>query len=216
MLDHTRIAFIESRWRDNSNRSMRGMFDLIADIATGNPNGFHYEMAGDPVAMVAAIHRVSLNRKCRYLCIGAHGDFDGLQFEEDKLLRRARLRHALVRIEKTERTRLDGLYLSSCAFGSGNLAHFLFDEPSPITWIAGYREYVNWIDSSALDLLFFNELMRVEGGGLTPREKIVHVTERMCARAPSLVEELGFGVFVRKRGYSGGAENLVTVGNWLE
>lgn len=208
-VDHTHIALLESRWRDDSNITMRNLFELIADIATNNPNSFHYEMANTVEAVKEAIPRIASYRKCRYLCIGTHGDDGGLQFGKDHKLTRTELRNILKSIEVTDGSRLDGIYLSSCAFGTQKLANFLFEPAIRPVWIAGYAEYVNWIESSALDLLFFNELMRYEGTTDSPLQLIEKVAEKLLKTAPDLVRHLGFGIYRRKRGNGGGAQNIL-------
>ncbi len=39
------------------------------------------------------------------------------------------------------------------------MASFIFERRLPLTWISGYQETIGWIESSALNLLFFNQLI---------------------------------------------------------
>jgi len=38
----TNICVIESKWWAETNTSVRGMFDLLADLHTGTPHGYEY------------------------------------------------------------------------------------------------------------------------------------------------------------------------------
>lgn len=203
---HTGIGVIESNWQRKSNLSVRGLFDLIANISCDNPNAYHYEIANSEVAIKEAIPRIGSYRECRYLYIAAHGDEKGLGFLNDDRLTRTELRNLLRDIRNTDGSKLRGLCLGSCLFGTDKLADFLFSEDVGVRWIAGYSTEVAWIESSALDLLFFNELISVEGE--TDIQAINRTAKRLLEVAPGLVKELGFGIFVRKK-KTGGAKNLL-------
>lgn len=208
MKEHTRVALLESRWYRDSNISMRNLFELIAEISAGNPNSFHYEMASTPDAVVEAISRISGIRGIRYICLGMHGHAEGIDLPNGGVLTRTRLRNVLQGIENTNGSRLDGLYLASCSFGTKQLAHHVFNSDAAPAWIAGYAEAINWIEASAMDLLFFNELMKYAKKELTPVQTISAVSGRIMELAPDLARHLGFGIYVRRQG-AGGAKNLL-------
>lgn len=203
---HTGLAVLESGWWRKSNVSVRELFELIANIACENPNGFHYEMANSEAAIKEAIPRIASYRECKYLCIATHGDLDGLQLLNDERLSRAELRNLLARIKAKNGSKLRGVHLASCWFGTNKIADFLFEKDIGINWIAGYTEEINWIDSSALDLLFFNELFRIAGE--TEIQRIERTANRLLEISSGLIRELGFGIYIRRRA-TGGAKNLL-------
>lgn len=202
----TGVAVIESKWAPDSNVSVRGLFDLVSEMATENPHGYHYEMANSEAAIKESIPRIARYRDCKYLCLAMHGNGDGLHLMNGERLSRTELRNVLIRIKTTRGSKLDGVYLSSCIFGTHQLADFIFQQSASVSWIAGYSEEVDWLDSSALDLLFFNHLVWSEAS--TEAEKIKEVAKRITEVAPGLARELGFGIYVRKQG-TGGAKNLL-------
>jgi hypothetical protein len=203
--DHTNIAVVESTWFQHKNTSVRGLFELIADIDCDNPHKYHYEMANSEAALKEAIPRIGSYRQCKYLYLAMHGDEAGLQLANNERLSRAELRNLLKKIKAQHGSTLSGIYLGSCLFGTQKLAEFIFAEEVGINWIAGYFEEVSWIKSSALDLLFFNELISEQDTSEIAR--INRTTGDLLDTAPGLVEKLGFGVFTRKRG--GGIKNLL-------
>lgn len=211
-MTHTGIAVLESGWWRKSNVSVRGLFELIANLSTGNPNAYHYEMANSEVAIKEAVPRIATYRECRYLTLAMHGDEQGKTLtllNGDELTKRE-LRDLLVEIHRTQGAKLRGLHLGSCYFGTDDLADYLFRSDIGINWIAGYSKEIDFIESSAMDLLFFNELLR--WSDVTEIQRIEQVASRVSEIAPGLVSSLGFGIFTRKRAV-GGAKNLLRLAN---
>lgn len=134
-----------------------------------------------------------------------HGNENGLHLLNEERLSRAELRNVLKRIKAEQGSSLTGIYLGSCLFGTEKLAEFILTEEVGINWIAGYCEEVSWIKSSALDLLFFNELVLKDDSSETVR--INRAAGELLETAPGLIANLGFGIFTRKRG--GGVKNLL-------
>ena len=89
-------------------------------------------------------------------------------------------------------------------FGTQEVAEHVLGKTA-LVWLAGYKE-IDWIASSALDVLFFNKLIAKRG---TELRKIQRVADYLVAIAPGLVRELGFGIYVRKPG-TGGSKNLLS------
>lgn len=207
MRNKSGIAVIESTWWRGSNVSVRGMFELIADIGYDNPHDYHYEMANSAAALKEAIPRIALDRKCKYLCLAMHGDEAGIVTLNDNRLSRSALKKLLVDIKSTSGAKLRGIYLSCCLVGTAALADYLFREDVGVSWIAGYSTEADWIESSALDFLFFNTLVRTRDEA-TDIQKIHSVAARLRKAAPGLIEDLGFGIYVRKQA-TGGAKNLL-------
>lgn len=198
----TNIAVIESRWWDDSNTSVRGTFDLISDILYDSPHYYYYEMANSEVAMKEALYRVATRRSCKYLCLATHGYEDGLQMHNGDVLSRAEIRNILLKVTDAPNTKLHGLHLASCSFGTERLAEFIFKESVSLEWISGYGEEVNWLDSTAMDMMFFSELVS-DDRNETPKERIWRTAINLHKKAGGLIDQLGFGIFVRsgKNGY---------------
>ncbi len=196
MAEHTKIAVLESKWWNKSNVSARGLFDLVSDMHCETPHGYHYEMVNSEAAAKEAISRVAGYTYCKILCIATHGDENGLRLYGGGHLSRTELRNAL---KNGGRSTIDGLHLSSCTFGTHKIADYLFNEGVRLTWVAGYSNEVDWLESSALDLLFFNEMLSTQRKTNKPRVRIEKVAERIRKLAPGLARRLGFGVFVRER-----------------
>lgn len=205
-MNHTNIAVIESGWWRKSNISVRGLFELVANLSCENPNAYHYEMANSEIGLKEAIKLVGTYNECKYLYLAMHGDYDGLQTLSGQKLSRTELRNLLCQIKETKGSKLRGLHFGSCLFASDSLAKFLFEREVGVHWIAGYSKSVDWIESSAMDLLFLNEFLNKNGESEIRR--IQATATRLLNVAPGLVNTLGFGIFVRTPG-AGGIRNLL-------
>ena len=205
---HTGIAVLEGKWWKNSNISVRSMFDLVSELAAENPHAYHYEMANSLPAIYEAIPRIMRIPKCKYLCIATHGDAGKLSLFNNDCLSTHDLRTILIDAERSRgrKSRCVGLYLSSCLVGTLEIARFMFEREIGLTWIAGYTKEIDWLQSAAMDMLFFSELVYAEKS--SRKKTIRDVSERLKINAQGLIEELGFGIYIQSRRH-GGAQNLL-------
>lgn len=205
----SKLSVVESKWFKRKNTSVKGLFDLIADLHCENPNEYHYEMAMSEEALKEAVPRLGSDNQVRWLYIATHGDADGLHLANGDVFSRTKLRNLFRQIKDTPGSKLHGLFLGSCLFGDEALADFLLGPDVDLAWVAGYGEEVDWIESSTLDFLFFNTLLKYRDVEKTERQLIEAVASELVDRVPGLILDLGFGIHVRKRG--GGIENLVEI-----
>lgn len=221
----TKIAVLESRWHSphNSiqrNTTVRPLFEFLSDIHFGTHHAFEYEMIGTQPALDEALQRLSSSRRVTIAYLGMHGSDRGLHLHSGARVSRTHLRNTLRDISAADGARLRGLYLGSCLFGTVELARYLLARDISLNWVAGYRESVDFIKSTAMDLLFFNTWLEVkqENRGYTELQRIFAVADRLRVEARGLIRTplengnphcgLGFSIFVRRRGRSGGIHNL--------
>lgn len=148
----TGIAVIESTWWKKKNTSVRHLFEIIADIVVKNPHGYHYEMANNVEGLKKAIETLSSTKDIRYLYLAMHGNGDGIVVHNRETLSAIVLRNILSKANQ-QRSSLKGLYLGCCEFATSERVSKLFERDISPTWIAGYSTSVDWIESSALDML---------------------------------------------------------------
>lgn len=222
----TKIAVIESRWHNPSNdiernTTVRPLFEFLANIHYGTHHDFEYEMVGTASALDEALGRLARSRRVTVAYLAMHGGTNGLHLHSGQRVTRTRLRNRLREISGEDGSKLRGLYLGACLFGTPQLAQFLLRREINITWIAGYQESVDFVHSTALDLLFFNTWLDVKqrNRGYTERQRIGAVADRLRAEAEGLIQTplengnadagLGFSIYVRRRGRSGGVRDLL-------
>ena len=187
------LAVVESRWWDSSNDSVRGLFDMLAGLHRGNPFAYHYEMFSDADSLRGVVKRIARQKDIHNIYIAAHGTGDGNHIKAaDGRISRVQLRNMLRGIHS--RT-LHGLFLGTCNFGqqTENIV-----EDIGLTWIAGYRESVDWVNSSAMDLYFWNAYFRssIPGAGtkLERADRMAMLLSILYYRVPYMFRELGFQV----------------------
>nr|CAD6609754.1 hypothetical protein RTCK_02212 [Rhizobium sp. TCK] len=204
----TGIAVIESTWWKRRNTSVRGIFDVIADIVVKSPHGYHYEMANSVEGLKKSIETLASSRGIHYLYLAMHGNEGGLVPHNGETLSAVVLRNLLVKAG-SRRASLRGLHLGCCEFGTAETASKLFDRDIAPTWVAGYGARVDWLQSSILDMLFLTTLITPLGRKIreTELQRIERVAGQLKVAAPGLVQALGFGVFVRDR--EEGVRNLL-------
>ena len=95
---------------------------------------------------------------------------------------------------------LHGVFLSACVTGTQAVARKLLFTPegdaAPLHWLAGYDRTVNWIDTIALETLFFNTWIGFQASD-TPEHAAKSAARRLSRDVPGLIMTLGFRLFVR-------------------
>ena len=188
------LAVIESRWWNRSNNSVRGLFDVLAGIHKENPFGYHYEMFNTAQSLKEMIPRITRQRHIRHLYIGAHGDTQslyGAAGRPENKISRAILKHILEDIPPRQ---LRGLFFGSCGFGY-QTAELM--EKTGLVWIAGYKEKVDWIHSSLMDIYFWHAYYYSKVN-TAPRKSIsipmLTFLSMLYERVPYIFKELGLRV----------------------
>ncbi len=202
----SKLAVIEGKWDNKMNISVKGLFDILSDINFDTPHAYIYEMFCDANALTNIINRMATDKDIKYLYIGAHGNQSSIRGSGGDVSR-TKLRNILANLNIGT---MEGLFLGSCLFGHEDNGDFLLNPRGirnpPIKWIAGYTKSINWIDSSALDILFWNKFFSFPGPAIHRIESTALATQRL---APGLVVELGFCVYTKKKGPNGGIKNLL-------
>jgi hypothetical protein len=222
----TKIGVIESRWHDatngiKKNTTVKPLFDFLSDLHFGNHHAYDYEMVGTRAAFVDALSRIARSRATTVAYLAMHGSDSGLHLHGGDKISRTVLKNSLLQVSREGGSNLVGMYLGSCMFGTHALADYLFKNDAPVVWIAGYQESVDFVSSSGLDLLFFNTMLavRYENPTFSNRKKIEEVARRMKLQMQGLCNTplenadancgLGFSIFVKRRGRTRGARDLM-------
>jgi len=200
------MAVIEGKWNSKTNISVKALFDILSDINFNTPHAYVYEMFCDSGSLSNIVSRMGKDSNIRYLYVGAHGTDNAIHCSGGRVTR-TQLKNSLSNLSDGA---IQGLFLGSCLFGHAENGNFLLNPPDgkpPIKWVAGYQESVDWIDSSALDLLFWNTFFELRK--MPPVERIKETAKRIREKAGGLVDELGFSIYARRKGPRGGIRNLL-------
>jgi hypothetical protein len=207
----SQLAVVEGKWDKRTNVSVRSLFDVLTDINFGTPHAYIYEMFCDGHSLSNIIARMGADKQVRYLYIGAHGS-NGSIFGSGGSVSKTKLKNSLVKLLHNGHA-IEGIFLGTCFFSTEDNVEFLLIPPNdpnpPVKWVAGYTTCIDWIDSSVLDMLFWNKLFGSSG---TPIERIEETAREVKRLASGLVSDLGFCIYTKKKGPGGGIKNLMDNG----
>jgi hypothetical protein len=211
MAEHE-LAVIEGRWFEESNRSVRPVFDTLIDLLYDTPHAYFHHQFSNAASLEHVIRHVA-DSPAKFLYIGAHGDsravYGSLGGDRGRVTR-AELRTTLFRCWDEDMLSFDGLFLGSCSFVTETNAKYMLcgdNAPRRLRWMAGYSKKVDWIDSTLLDSLFLKRVLEFDDG--TPLERVKHAAGFVQESCLGLAEGLGFNVYVRKLGPGGGVKPLL-------
>ena len=208
------LAVIESRWWGEGNDSVRGFFDTLVALRELEPNAYYYEMFNNRASLGEVVPRLA--RRVKAIYIAAHGDQNGISGAES--LRRndisRRAFRDIIRAGVTQpRGGLDGVYVGSCGFMNAANAIFLFENYNErrvrIKWLTGYSKEIEFIDSTAIDIFFWNEYLALKQGTALQRARAVACKMRTVFKREYLREKMGFDILARARGPDGGIQSLI-------
>lgn len=223
----TGIAVIESKWNGEDvlmrkNASVRPMFDMLCDLHFGNTHEYVYEMAATSSALADFIKRMAWDSDISTIYFACHGSEEGLHLHgwDKDIVTRTKLGKML--LEGSTKRTLKGIYLGACEFGTKALAQYLLKGDDNLIWVAGYQEPADFINGTAIDVMFFNfwlDRLRDEPDVRT-RELIESVARKLKANCKGLIAAsgddddedaagMGLSIFVRARGPKGGIIDLL-------
>ena len=201
-MPHTGLAVIEARWWSDGNASTKPLFEVIFGIVENNPHFVRYDMFSNESSLSLIISDIAKNPEYHSIYIGAHGNENAIGGLGDATVSRTQLRNML-RNSNTNQT-IKGLYFGSCLICTRNNASFwLTQNPTTgLDWIAGYTKSVDWIDSSAIDMIFWSKYLEERRKNRSRRrnkrtdiEMIKEASSDMKRLMPTIFNELGFNIY---------------------
>lgn len=212
MANPSGLVVLEGRWEKSRNTSIKSLFDVLVDINFGNPHAYYFETFANDKSLEAILQNIGRYSQTKYIYIGAHGN-ENQFYGSSGAVSRTRFRTIL---SKAIGPSVKGIFFGSCLFGSQRNASFFLDPakgiPPSVKWIAGYRDSVDWIESSVLDMLFWNSLFyydtpkRVQ---LSPKDVVEATCETIQGYAEGLIGRWHLQVYSRTPGPSNGLRTLL-------
>jgi hypothetical protein len=205
------LAVIESRWWVDGNSSVKGLFDVLADILVDNPSAYHYEMFNNAESLREVLFRLSVKRNVANIYIAAHGDEGGIYGaatngraqRRSNYISRIRIRNILYTLMRERGAKLNGLFFGSCLFANPDTMDYMLAAGEQghhkIRWIAGYKTPVNWMSSSVVDLFFWNHYYSVDSE-VGELERVQSVATAIKRFMPGAHYDLGFNIYIRGPG----------------
>ncbi len=208
------LVVLEGRWENNRNISVKALFDLLMEMQFGNIHEYHFENFATGESLRAIIrHICGPYTQKRYIYIGAHGQNHHIYGSVESITRT----HLNNTLRDYLGGQIRGIFFGSCLFCNENNISFFFEErhgvPNNVRWISGYGVSVDWMQSTALDIIFWQSLFRIKEN--YPDENEAYIIESVCKylndTMRGLMRELQFQVFRRRPGNPHEPEALI---NW--
>jgi hypothetical protein len=187
------LIVAEGHWDNHSNHTVKSLFDLLSDLLKLNAHAYKYVQFADLAGFDSCLKRIKDEDTHKYLYIGSHGDADGIYGSEVK----SKLSYTAI---KNRVNAFQGLYLGTCEFGTpARLTDFVTE--TDLTWCAGYKNSVDWLDSSALDMAFWKIFQRynTQRGARSEQTLIEKTIVELKSKYSSLILDLGFNVAITRK-----------------
>lgn len=154
------FSVVESRWWSSGNHSVRGLFEAVAAIHYDNPSAFAYDMFADRSSLRTVLGMRGCDGRTEVLYLASHGDESHIFPNGADGIGRAEVRSALVAANAGGQ--IKGLFLGTCLSGNTEMARFFLERSeTSLDWVAGYGKSVDWVDGSAIDMIFFSKLAQL-------------------------------------------------------
>jgi hypothetical protein len=195
------IAIIESRWWSEGNHTVRNLIEAVAAVHYGNPSAFFYDMFADRSSLATIFQTRATDGTTEVIYLASHGDQNNIGPTRNNAISRAEFRN-LIRLANTNAA-LKGLFLGTCLTGTLQTAEFFFqNNVTRLDWVAGYRESVDWVDGSAIDMVFMSKLAelyvanrRKRRGKLSPKEMAHEAATRLVRLIPGAHGQYLFNIY---------------------
>jgi hypothetical protein len=201
-MTHTGLAVVESRWWESGNDSVRPLFETLAGIVENNPHSVRYDMFSEEASLSNVIEDIVADKSYHSIYIGAHGNDGAICGLGDIEISRTKLRNIFRNCNK--KGRVSGVYFGSCLVGTERNASFWLTEApnTGLQWIGGYTKSVDWIDSSAIDMIFWSKYLHERKRNRSRRkgkkndlQMVKHAAHEMKKLMPTIFSEMGFNIY---------------------
>jgi hypothetical protein len=199
-LNESRLAVIEGKWfpteKLRRNTSVRDLFDLLCNLNFSSSQEYHYEMFNNYAALKEIVLRMTAQISVHYLYIACHGTKEGIQGSNSVHIPLGKVAKIIADAGDVS-GKLHGIYFGSCLFGQELSLIKLLKAGTKILWIAGYGKEIDFVKSSAFDMIFWNHFSCQDGSELI---RINKTCSWINANMPGLIKELDFRVYSWERG----------------
>ncbi len=199
------VSVIESRWWSTGNHSVRSLFEAVAAINYNNPSAFFYDMFADRSSLQTVFSSRAQDRTTEVVYLASHGDENRIGPTANNAISRAEFRNIIKTSNLTGQVK--GLFLGTCLTGNTATAKFLLNSSTNLVWVAGYRKSVDWMDGSAIDMVFMSKLSALyvankkkKKGKLSPQALAHEAATQLVRLIPGAHNQYGFNIYFNDNG----------------
>ena len=197
------FSVVETRWWKDGNHSVRPLFESVAALQYDNPSAFLYDMFCDESSLSTIMHQRCSDGATEVVYLATHGNEEATAIgqNEDTAITRTKFRNVMRSANKKKQ--LSGMFLGTCYTAKNKTIEFLLDGGgTKMSWMAGYTEEVDWIEGSAIDIVFFNYLAQEykrnrsrKNGKKSPVEMAKTAATELIKLIPSAHFKYGFNFY---------------------
>lgn len=199
------FAVVESRWWSQGNHSVRALFEAVVAIHYNNPTAYYYDMFADRSSLSTVLNMRGTDTSTEVIYLATHGDEKNIGPNARNAISRTEVRNIL--INANVKSQIKGLFLGTCLTGNANVAKYLLlkgknSQDTHLEWVAGYRKSVDWVDGSAIDMIFFSKLAELyvknnskRKGKLSPRSIAHEAASALLELVPGAHSTYGFNIY---------------------
>jgi hypothetical protein len=155
------VSVIETRWWEKGNHSVKPIFEAVAALNYGNPSAIYYDMFSEKNSLASTLEMRCKDKTTKVLYLATHGDASSTFIGKDEANEISRTEFKNLLQNANSKSQLDGLFLGTCYTATNKTIEFVMDKGSTkLNWVAGYTENVDWVEGTAIDMVFFHHLTR--------------------------------------------------------
>lgn len=158
-MNHAPVSIIETRWWQQGNHSVKPIFEAVAALNFNNPSAFLYDMFSDRSSLKTIITQRCADKTTTVIYLATHGNAEATAIGQNiqEPISRTEFKNIVCSANKGKQVK--GLFLGTCYTAqNGTIKFILQSGKTNLSWVAGYSEEVDWIEGSAIDMIFFNHL----------------------------------------------------------
>lgn len=201
---HLGLGIVESRWFDERHHTVRPLFEFLSYALKDRSDAFIYERFVGAPSFRDAVRFIMSGGDIDYLYVAAHGEVGKIEAPDGTMLSRTFLRNTFVDANRRKR-RLRGVLFGSCKFGDEfTLLEMLRpavirgeEVDTRLAWVGGYGEEIDYTRSSLIDIAFFDQLFRTNGGNELSR--LERTLESLDKAMPGVAQNLSLRFVARLR-----------------
>ncbi|MEB4561016.1 hypothetical protein [Pasteurella multocida] len=203
-MEHLLFSVIESRWFDTGNDTVKSFFESIASIYCNNPSSFFHHSFNEKNSLRKALEECCKDKQTEIIYLATHGNAKAIG-PDDVCISRTGLRNMISKVN-TKKT-IKGIFLGTCETGNEYVARYLLEDKSThLEWVAGYNSSIDWIDGTAMDMMFFSKLAEQYRQNKSRKKnkfssrKMAHLAaSELLKIVPGAFIEYGFNIYFHER-----------------
>lgn len=162
------IKVFEAQWDDRHEESVKPFFAQLkrdTEETYARRNGYRHDRPGHDALFRYTVfqnaqglkdcfsrHDKGVDDRAKIAYVACHGKRNSISAATD--ISRTKLKNMIAPV-----TRYDGVFFGACDFANRATAELLLDHAPYVKWIAGYEEWVPWLEGMLCDLMFFRLLL---------------------------------------------------------